>query len=357
MTQIIAEAGVNHNGSADLAFALIDEAYKAGADIIKFQTFKAEHLVTSAAQQARYQQVNTQKSESQLAMLKRLELDYSLHQQLIEHCQSLDIAFMSTAFDGESLQFLTQTLGLTTLKIASGELTNAPFLLAHARTGCKLIVSTGMATLADVESALGVIAFGLTADTREIPSREAFEYAYASKDGQLALKQNVTLLHCTTEYPAPFEEINLKAMDTLAGAFDLPTGYSDHSEGIAVPLAAVARGACVIEKHFTLDKNLPGPDHKASLTPGELAAMITAIRQIDVALGSPVKAPTVSEYRNRCVARKCLVAAHNIEKGTLFTQSNIAIKRAGSGLSPYDYWRVVGSTASRSYANGEPIVD
>lgn len=357
MTIIIAEAGVNHNGSADLAFALIDEAYKAGADIVKFQTFKAENLVTGAAQQARYQQVNTQKSESQLSMLKRLELSYDLHHQLIEHCQSLGIGFMSTAFDHESLEFLTQNLGLTTLKIASGELTNAPLLLAHARTGCKLIVSTGMATLADIESALGVIAFGMIADSSAEPSVRAFENAYASAAGQQVLKANVTLLHCTTEYPAPFDEINLKAMDTLRRAFDLPAGYSDHSEGIVVPLAAAARGAQVIEKHFTLDKNLPGPDHKASLEPSELQAMVAGIRQIDAALGSPVKAPTVSEYANRSVARKCLVAACDIPEGEVFSSSNIAIKRAGDGLSPYEYWRVLGTAAHKSYSSGERIIE
>ncbi len=357
MTMIIAEAGVNHNGKADLAFALIDEAHKAGADVVKFQTFKAENLVTEAAQQARYQQVNTQKSESQLAMLKRLELSYDTHHQLIAHCQSLGIGFMSTAFDHESLIFLTQSLGLTTLKIASGELTNAPLLLAHARTGSKLIVSTGMATLADIESALGVIAFGCIAEQNAEPSMKAFEMAYASAEGQQALKEKVTLLHCTTEYPAPFGEINLRAMDTLHRAFDLPAGYSDHSEGIAVPLAAVARGAQVIEKHFTLDKNLPGPDHKASLNPVELQTMVSAIRQIDVALGSSVKSPSASEYNNRNVARKCLVAACDIPKGTQFTSSNMAVKRAGEGLSPYEYWRVLGTMANRHYTSGECIVD
>ena len=357
MTIIIAEAGVNHNGSADLAFALIDEAHKAGADIVKFQTFKAENLVTGAAQQARYQQVNTQKTESQFSMLKRLELSYDLHHQLIAHCESLGIGFMSTAFDQESLEFLTHNLGLTTLKVASGELTNAPLLLAHARTGCNLIVSTGMATLADIESALGVIAFGMIADSSAAPSVRAFESAYASAAGQQALKAKVTLLHCTTEYPAPFDEINLRAMDTLRQAFDLPAGYSDHSEGIAVPLAAAARGAVVIEKHFTLNKNLPGPDHKASLDPFELQAMVSGIRQIDAALGSPVKSPSASEYANRSVARKCLVAACDIPQGSVFSSSNVAIKRAGDGMSPYEYWRVLGTVANRSYASGERIID
>lgn len=357
MTIIIAEAGVNHNGSADLAIALIDEAHKAGADIVKFQTFKAENLVTGAAQQARYQQVNTQKTESQFSMLKRLELSYDLHHQLIAHCQSLGIGFMSTAFDPESLEFLTRDLGLTTLKIASGELTNAPLLLAHARTGCQLIVSTGMATLADIERALGVIAFGLIADANAAPAVQAFENAYASTAGQQALKEKVTLLHCTTEYPAPFDEINLRAMDTLRRAFDLPAGYSDHSEGIAVPLAAAARGAQVIEKHFTLDKNLPGPDHKASLEPGELQAMVSGIRQIDVALGSPVKSPSASEYANRSVARKCLVAACDIPEGKGFSSSNVVIKRAGDGMSPFEYWRLLGTTAKRSYTSGERIID
>ncbi len=357
MTVIIAEAGVNHNGQEELAFALVDAAHKAGADIVKFQTFKAKNLVTEEAKQAKYQVINTQKQESQLAMLSRLELAYETHHELVAYCNSLDIEFLSTAFDIESLNFLVDDLGLKRLKLPSGELTNAPLVLAHARTGCDLIVSTGMATLSEIETALGVIAFGYTADEKTPPSILGFQEAYASEEGQKALKEKVTLLHCTTEYPAPMEEINLRAMDTLGQAFDLRAGYSDHSEGITIPIAAVARGAVLIEKHFTLDKNMEGPDHKASLEPLELEAMVSAIRQIEIALGTGVKRPTVSEVKNKSVARKSLVAATDIEKGEELTGSNLAIKRPGTGLSPYYYWKFIGSKANKKYKAGELLIE
>ncbi|MCL2918343.1 N-acetylneuraminate synthase [Shewanella litorisediminis] len=356
-TLIIAEAGVNHNGDEALAFRLVDAAFEAGADIVKFQTFKAKNLVTEQATQAEYQIANTQKQESQLAMLSRLELSYATHHQLVKHCQSLGIEFLSTAFDSESLAFLVNDLGLKRLKIPSGELTNAPLVLEHARTGCDIIVSTGMATLAEVELALGVIAFGYTAAHSESPSVEAFERAYASKAGQKALQEKVTVLHCTTEYPAPLAEINLKAIDTLASAFNLSTGYSDHSEGITVAIAAVARGAVLIEKHFTLDKTMPGPDHKASLEPEELVAMVSAIRQVELALGSGVKSPTASEIKNKAVARKSLVATQNIQAGESFTGENISIKRPGNGISPYRYWELLERTASRDYHAGDLIIE
>ncbi len=357
MTLIIAEAGVNHNGQEELAFALVDAADKAGADIVKFQTFKAKNLVTEEAEQADYQITNTQKQESQLAMLSRLELSYEVHHRLIKYCNSLGIEFLSTAFDSESLGFLVNDLGLTRLKLPSGELTNAPLVLEHARTGCDLIVSTGMATLSEIETALGVIAFGYTADKGAEPSIIGFQEAYASTSGQKALKEKVTILHCTTEYPAPIEEINLKAMDTLGRAFNLAAGYSDHSEGIMVPIAAVARGAVLIEKHFTLDKNMEGPDHKASLEPQELKSMIDAIRQVEVALGAGVKTPTVSEIKNKAVARKSLVAAKDIKVGAKFNSDNLTIKRPGSGMSPYTYWQLIGSPSSKSYKVGDLIVE
>lgn len=357
MTLIIAEAGVNHNGQEELAFALVDAAHKAGADIVKFQTFKAKNLVTEEAKQAEYQVTNTQKQESQLAMLSRLELTYDTHHELVKYCDSLGIEFLSTAFDLESLDFLVNDLGLTRLKLPSGELTNAPLVLAHARTGCDLIVSTGMATLSEIEIALGVIAFGYTADKKAEPSMQGFQEAYASEAGQKALKEKVTILHCTTEYPAPMEEINLRAMDTLGRAFDLAAGYSDHSEGITIPIAAVARGAVLIEKHFTLDKNMEGPDHKASLEPQELEAMVKAIRQIEIALGSSVKTPTVSEVKNKAVARKSLVAAVNIKQGEKLTDFNLAIKRPGSGLSPYLYWEMLNKETSRDYKAGDLILE
>lgn len=357
MTLIIAEAGVNHNGDEALAFQLIDAAHQAGADIVKFQTFKAKNLVTEQAKQADYQVANTQKQESQLAMLSRLELSYADHHQLVKHCHLLGIEFLSTAFDSESLDFLVNDLGLKRLKLPSGELTNAPLVLEHARTGCDLIVSTGMATLAEIEMALGVIAFGYTAADDAAPSVLAFQQAYASEAGQKALKEKVTILHCTTEYPAPMAEINLRAMDTLGKAFDLPAGYSDHSEGITIPIAAVARGAVLIEKHFTLDKNMEGPDHKASLEPDELTAMVKAIRQVEVALGSAVKSPTVSEVKNKAVARKSLVASQVIRAGELFCADNLTIKRPGTGMSPYQYWEMLERSASRDYQVGDLILE
>ncbi|HAS8523963.1 TPA: N-acetylneuraminate synthase [Vibrio vulnificus] len=357
MTLIIAEAGVNHNGDEALAFKLVDAAHQAGADIVKFQTFKAKNLVTEQAKQADYQVVNTQKQESQLAMLSRLELSYAAHHQLVKHCESLGIEFLSTAFDSESLDFLVNDLGLTRLKLPSGELTNAPLVLEHARSGCDLIVSTGMATLAEIEMALGVIAFGYIAEEHVAPSVLAFQQAYASNEGQKALKEKVTILHCTTEYPAPMAEINLKAMDTLGKAFDLPAGYSDHSEGITIPIAAVARGAVLIEKHFTLDKNMEGPDHKASLEPDELTAMVKAIRQVELALGSAVKSPTVSEVKNKAVARKSLVASQAIQAGDAFSADNVTIKRPGNGMSPYQYWEMLDRKASRDYQVGDLIIE
>lgn len=355
MTLIIAEAGVNHNGDENLAFELVDAAYKAGVDIVKFQTFKAKNLVTEAAKQAEYQVENTKKEESQLQMLTRLELSYQAHHKLIEHCNKLGIEFLSTAFDSESLAFLVNDLGLKRLKLPSGELTNAPLVLEHARTGCDLIVSTGMATLAEIEMALGVIAFGYTAAADALPSKDAFQMAYSSLEGQNLLKKKVTMLHCTTEYPAPMEEINLNAMDTIASAFDLAVGYSDHSKGITIPIAAVAKGATLIEKHFTLDKNMEGPDHKASLEPDELAEMSVAIRQVEKALGSKIKAPTVSEIKNKMVARKSLVALKDINSGDIFSKDNLTIKRPGSGASPYMYWELLGCEAKNEYCAGELI--
>ncbi len=356
-TYIIAEAGVNHNGSEALAFKLVDAALAAGADVVKFQTFKAKNLVTKSARQADYQIKNTQVVESQYEMLSRLELSYEAHHKLIAYCNDKGIEFLSTAFDHESLDFLVNDLGLQRLKIPSGEITNAPLVLAHARTGCDLIVSTGMASLSEIEAVLGVIAFGYMTDENSEPDVKAFEDAYFSEAGQKVLKEKVTLLHCTTEYPAPFDETNLKVMDTLAGAFGLPVGYSDHTKGIAVSVAAAARGAVVVEKHFTLDKNMEGPDHKASLNPDELKAMVEAIREIELAIGHGRKGPTASEISNKIVARKSLVAATNILKGEAFSPGNLEVKRPGSGMSPYRYWDMMGHVASRDYDAGELIVE
>lgn len=355
MVKIIAEAGVNHNGSKELAFQLVDAAHAAGVDIVKFQTFKAKNLVTKSAQQADYQIQNTGVTESQFDMLSRLELDYDTHKSLVAYCEDLGIELLSTAFDKESLDFLVNDLKLTTLKIPSGELTNAPFVLDHARTGCDLIVSTGMANLAEIEAALAVIAFGLVAENGQAPSQQAFEEAYNSNVGQKALKQKVTILHCTTEYPAPMNEINLNAMSTLRNAFHLTTGYSDHSAGITIPIAATALGAQLIEKHFTLDKSMPGPDHKASLDPEELTNMVHAIRDIEMALGNGVKGPQPSEIKNKSVARKSLVAAQPIKAGDTYTEKNLTIKRPGNGISPTLYWSLLGKTANTDYAEGDLI--
>lgn len=357
MTLIIAEAGVNHNGNEKLAFELVKAAHQSGADIVKFQTFKATDLATEFAIQADYQTTNTKKVESQLSMLSRLELSYSTHKKLIAYCNELGIEFLSSAFDPDSLDFLVNVLGLKRLKIPSGEITNAPLVLQHARTGCDLILSTGMASLADIENILGVIAFGYTVGSDIKPSAQAFQQAYASDIGQAALKNKVTILHCTTEYPAPFDEINLSAMDTLHQAFDLPIGYSDHSEGITIPIAAVARGATIIEKHFTLDKNLEGPDHKASLEPKELSSMVLGIRQIEKAIGRRVKIPTISELKNMTVARKSLVASKSINCGEKFSTDNLSIKRPGTGMSPYKMWDLIGSKASKDYAIGDLIIE
>ena len=355
MTIVIAEAGVNHNGDLDLARQLVYFAHQAGADVVKFQTFKAKNLVTQTAKQADYQRDNIGKAESQFAMLKRLELSYDFHHELVSYCHELGIEFLSTAFDEESLDFLVGELGLKRLKLPSGEITNAPLALKHAQTGCELIVSTGMATISEIESVLGVLAFGYLNPQVKRPSKIDFEAAYASDEGQRVLKEKVTILHCTTEYPAPINEINLKAMDTIASTFKLNVGYSDHSKGITIPIAAVAKGAQVIEKHFTLDRNLEGPDHKASLEPDELANMVAAIRDVSAGLGDGVKRPTVSEVKNKDIARKSLVANCDIKEGEMLTETNLAVKRPGNGISPFEYWSLLGSFATRSYVKDDLI--
>lgn len=355
MTLIIAEAGVNHNGDAEIARKLVEAAYESGADIVKFQTFKASKLVAKHAEQANYQIKNMGKSEGQFAMLKRLELSHDLHFELVSYCQELGVEFLSTAFDEDSLLFLTQELGLKRLKIPSGEITNAPLVLKHAQSGCDLILSTGMASIGEIESALSVIAYGYLNRSVSKPTKSDFETAYASSAGQRLLNSKVTILHCTTEYPAPLEEINLNAMDSIKSTFNLSVGYSDHSEGITIPIAAAAKGATIIEKHFTLDRSLEGPDHKASLEPNELKNMVEAIRSVEKALGDGVKRPTESEVRNKPIARKSLVAARSIKKGQQFTINDIDVKRPGSGLSPYKYWSLIGTKATKDYEEDELI--
>lgn len=353
-TRIIAEAGVNHNGDPELALRLIDAAADAGADAVKFQTFRTRDLVTRHALKAPYQQATSGGGESQEAMLRRLELPHDAHHRLLEHARRRGIEFLSTPFDLASLDFLVRDLGLTTIKIPSGEITNGPLLLATARLGVDVIVSTGMSRLGEVEDALAVLAFGY-AGGDEPPGRDAFMAAYGSARGQDALRRKVVLLHCTTEYPAAYDEVNLLAMDTLAGAFGLAVGLSDHTPGIAIPLAAAARGAAVVEKHFTLDRTLPGPDHLASIEPGELAALVQGTAQVVAALGTPRKLPTVSELPNRAVARRSLVASRPIKAGETFSADNVTAKRPTGGLSPMSFWEVAGRPAARDFAEDEFI--
>ncbi len=333
---------------------LVDAAAEAGADAVKFQTFKAENLVTRLAEKAVYQKINTGGDESQLAMLKRLELKYEFHFQLLSYCQQRGIEFLSTAFDFESLNFLVHELGIETLKLPSGEITNGPFLLAHAQTGKQIILSTGMATLGEVEAALAVLAFGLTEQDQQ-PSTGAFQRAYSSGQGRALLRDRVTLLHCTSEYPTPMENINLKAMDVLQQAFGLRVGYSDHSIGLTVPIAAAARGAVVIEKHFTLDRAQQGPDHKVSLEPDELKTMVRGVRDVEKALGQAHKCPQPVELENRNVVRKSLVANCAISQGECFTETNLTLKRPGTGKSPMDYWALLGKTSVRNYDEDDCI--
>jgi N,N'-diacetyllegionaminate synthase len=329
-TYIIAEAGVNHNGDIELAKQLIDAAADAGADVVKFQTFKADRQVTHDAKKADYQNQTTDRTESQHEMLHRLELSTEMHHELIAHCAMRNIAFLSTGFDIESVDLL-RSLGQDSFKIPSGEITNLPYLRHIGRLGKSVILSTGMATMGDIESAIGVLE---QAGTK---------------------KTNITVLHCTTEYPTPMAEVNLRAMQSIHNAFGVAVGYSDHTAGIEVAIAAVALGATVIEKHFTLDRSLPGPDHKASLEPSELKAMVTAIRNIEVAMGDGIKRLTPSELRNKPIVRKSLVASQTIKTGDIFSAQNVTAKRPGTGVSPMRWDEVVGRIASRDYSIDELI--
>lgn len=351
---IIAEAGVNHNGSLDTALQLVDAAAEAGAGAVKFQTFTAERLVRKNAPKAEYQKQTTGTGESQYEMLRRLELPRAAHETLLERCSARGIDFLSTPFDEESLDFLTDDLGLKTIKLGSGEVSNGPLLLRTARKGADIILSTGMSTLGEVETALACLAFGYVAPN-ESPSLDAFLSAYVSQEGQDALRKRVTLLHCTTEYPAPFGEVNLRSMLTMREAFNLPVGYSDHTEGIAVSIAAAALGASVIEKHFTLDRALPGPDHKASLEPEQLAELVRSVRRTEAALGSGLKAPSPSERENRKIVRKSLAAKRPIHKGEPFSLENLACKRPGGGLSPFSMWALLGRPSDREYNQDDCI--
>ncbi len=353
-TYVIAEAGVNHNGSLEMAKELIRAAAQSGVDAIKFQSFQTEELVTQDAAKAAYQIRNTDKQESQFDMLKRLELDESAHMVLFDYCRRHRIEFLSSAFDLPSLELLIKKLKVRKIKISSSDITNAPLLLRAAQADKSVILSTGMSTLGEIEQALSVLAFGYT-DKTQNPSDGAFKKAFVSASGQQALNKHVELLHCTSEYPAPFDEVNLRAITTLRTAFSLPVGLSDHTQGIYVSIAAVALGASIIEKHFTLDVSLPGPDHKASLNPAELADMVKGIRQVEAALGNGQKIPTPTEMATVAVAHKSLIAGRTIKQGELFTEVNLSCKRPGDGISPMEYWRWLGKAAQRDYAKDERI--
>lgn len=350
---IIAEAGVNHNGSIDLARRLVDVAAEAGADAVKFQSFRADQLVTRRAEKAAYQVANTGTEGAQMEMLRGLELSDGDHQILVDHCRDRAIRFMSTAFDMDSLAYLA-SIDMPAVKIPSGDITYGPMLLAAARLGKPLIISTGMATLGDIEDGLDVVAFALTRSG--VPSGRAdVEGARLGAEGHAALVRSVTLLHCVTQYPAPPATVNLRAMDTMAAAFGLPVGYSDHTLGTTVSIAAVARGATVIEKHFTLDRGLDGPDHKASLEPDELASLVTAIRIVEQALGAPFKGPGEAEGRNRAVARRSVVAARPIAAGHTLVEADLTAKRPADAASPMEIWNLIGRTAARSYEIDDPV--
>lgn len=353
-TFIIAEAGVNHNGSFFLAKQLVDAAKKAGVDAVKFQTFKAENLVTKTARQADYQVENIGEITSQYQMLKKLELTFEEFRDLKHYCDEQKILFLSTPFDFESVDFLVDELKMDIIKIPSGELTNLPFLHYIATKQKQMIISTGMATLDEIHEALAFIAYGLVSPNEEVIYKKV-QSNYKNKKTQELLKQYVTVLHCTTEYPAPFDSINLMAMHNIAHETGLPVGFSDHSKGIAVPIAAVARGAIVIEKHFTLDKTMEGPDHIASLDPNELLEMTTAIRQIERALGDGQKKPNQVELKNKDIARKSLVALKPIKKGEKFTKQNLGVKRPGNGLHPSLYWKYLNQAAENDYSEDELI--
>lgn len=350
---VIAEAGVNHNGRQDVALALIDAAASAGADAVKFQTFNAARLASKLAPKASYQKQTTDAAESQLDMLTKLELPREWHADLQAHAHRQGIDFLSTAFDSESLSFLT-ALGMPRFKVPSGELTNAPLLWQFARTGKDLIVSTGMATLSEVEQALAVIAHARNAQ-REPADMDEVWRRWSEPAARHGLLGHVTLLHCTSQYPTPFDQVNLLAMDTLASAFGLDVGYSDHTQGGLIPVAAVARGAKVIEKHLTLDRSMPGPDHRASLEPGELAQMVRDIRNLQQALGSGWKAPEPAEWDTRQAARQQVVAARPIEADRTISRDDLTTARCGQGLPPSALWGLIGQRAARAYAPGDVI--
>lgn len=354
-TYIIAEAGVNHNGSYQRAKKLITIAASAGADAVKFQTFTANNLVTKNAPLASYQKKNSLQ-KSQHDMLRALELSKNEFIQLKKYAQRKKIDFLSTPFDMESLNFLVKNLRLNTIKISSGDLLNAPLLLAAAQAKVKIIVSTGMANLKEIQFALSVIAFGYL-HGRKIPTSSSLSSSLKSRRAQLLLRKKIVILHCTTEYPAPFHEINLRVLKTIYEKFQIPVGYSDHTLGPIASLGAVALGASMIEKHFTINKKLPGPDHKMSLDPQELKQFVKEIRILETTLGSSEKKPTASEKKNMVICRKSLVAARDIKKGDTFTMNNLTVKRPGSGISSALFWEFLGKKAKRNFKQDSLISD
>lgn len=325
---IIAEAGVNHNGSLTTAKLLVDKAKESGADCIKFQTFVSKNIVTKNAEKAEYQKQQTDSNESQLDMLCKLELSFDDFAELNNYCKLKQIEFLSTAFDFDSIDFLN-SLNMKRWKIPSGDITNLPYLIKIAKLNRPIILSTGMSTMDDVRLAINSL----------------------RNNGN----SNITVLHCTTEYPTPYQDVNLNAMLTMKDEFNIPIGYSDHTRGIEIPIAAVAMGATVIEKHFTLDSNMEGPDHKASLEPDELKAMVSAIRNVEAAMGDGIKRPSKSEKRNMEAARKSIVAKTNIKKGEIFTQENLIVKRPGNGISPMKWFEVLGEISTRDFKEDELI--
>jgi N,N'-diacetyllegionaminate synthase len=325
---IIAEAGVNHNGSMELAKKMVDSAKDAGADCIKFQTFVAKNMTTKNAGKADYQKQQTDSDENQLEMLKKLELSFGEFVELNEYCKSKGIEFLSTGFDFDSIDFLNK-IDMGKWKIPSGEITNLPYLIKIAKLNKPVILSTGMSTMEDIRLALNVL----------------------KKNGS----EEITVLHCTTEYPTPFKDVNLAAMITINNEFGVPFGYSDHTKGIEISVAAVAMGATVIEKHFTLDRNMEGPDHKASLEPSELKDMIIAIRNVEIAIGSSEKKPAKSEEKNLVIVRKSIIANCDIKKGEIFTEENLTVKRPGNGISPMKWFDVIGKSAVRDFEEDELI--
>ena len=328
--KIIAEIGVNHNGDMTIAKKLIDEAKEAGADYVKFQTFKADSIVTKTAKKAQYQNLNYDSDESQYMMLKRLELTPEMHKDIISYCYEKNIEFLSSGFDIESLDLLA-TLGQKIFKIPSGEITNLPYLVHVATIAESIILSTGMANLNEIKEAMNIL------------------------ESNGISRENVTILHCTSEYPAPFDEVNLLSMDTIRSKFNVSIGYSDHTKGIEASIAAVALGATIIEKHFTLNKELQGPDHKASIDPSELSAMVKAVRNIELAMGLATKEPTKSEIKNKLVVRKSIIANQAIKFGEVFNTNNLTVKRPGNGISPMKWNEIIGHKASRDFDKDELI--